>query len=222
MGTAVASESGWSDQAGSCEILEPGIYVVRNEVLFRPGDARHLYLIEAGIIIQYQRRPGESAKIIEFAFAGDVIGLGSLERQTSWAEAVGEARVRCLPFDELDGLLRHNGRGLDRYAVALEREFELRREELIGTDWALIQRVAALFLALFRLNSYEGRDPTLIVDSLECGAVAAWLRTDVNSLARALVQLDSAGLIRRDAPHGLRLASLTGLQQLADESDLVR
>jgi len=228
MGTAVACNSPSTERAderpshAADVVLDPGVRTLRNEILFQPGDVRQPYLIEAGVFMQYQRPPGRAAEIIEFAFAGDVIGFGAFGHHTCWAEAVGSARVRCVPPEELDGLLRRSRRAQERYAYALERDCEARRQALNRADRPALQRVAALFVALSALNRYEGRDPEVIVDTLECGAVAAWLRMDVASLGRALVELEGAGFIRRDPPHGVRLADLPALERLADEPPPLR
>ena len=67
--------------------------------------------------------------VVEFAFTGDVVGFGFLEHHIHLAKAVGEAHVRCLPLNALDHILRDDERAAHRYAEALGREFEFRRDE---------------------------------------------------------------------------------------------
>src|SRR2546425_292785 len=74
-----------------------------NEVLFREGGARAaLYLIENGSICTLRKRIHRPDEVIEFAFAGDVVGLGYLKQHIYWARAAVETRVRNLPLDAID------------------------------------------------------------------------------------------------------------------------
>ena len=168
------------------------------------------------IVAQYRKHTARPADLIEFAFPGDVLGFGFLDYHIAWAQAVGEARVRCVPLSAVSAILRNNKRAFHRYAEALQREFEFRRDELAKADRSPLHQTAALFVALSGLNQHEGRDPCVVTDSLECGTVAAWLGMDVDVLADALVELEQSGLIQRHPPHGLRLMDLAGLQRLAD------
>jgi CRP/FNR family transcriptional regulator, anaerobic regulatory protein len=191
---------------------------LRDEILFQPGERkRHLYLIEVGSIALYQKRIGRPQDVVEFAFTGDVVGFGFLENHIHWAQALGETRVRCLPLSALDHIVQDDERAARRYGEALRREFEFRRDELIGSYRKPANRLAAFFLALSQLNKNEGRDPYMITDSLECGTVAGCVALDLDALGRALVELEKAGLIKRCPPQGLRLTNLVGLGQLANE-----
>jgi CRP/FNR family transcriptional regulator, anaerobic regulatory protein len=187
-------------------------------MLYRMGEPRTcLYYIEAGVVALLRQPPGGQRKIVEFAFAGDVLGYGLFENHTSWAQAVGEVHIQRMPLSALDQILRSDKRAFDRYAEALEREFEYRRNQLVKSERRLANRVAALLVALSRQNGLEGRDPRLIGDELQCGAVAAFLGVDVRELAKALIELERSGLIEQSPPDGVRLSDLPRLERLADE-----
>ena len=76
--------------------------------------------------------------------------------------------------------------------------------------------MAAFFVALSRGNSYEGRIPNIITDSLKCGVVASDLALSVEALSRILVELEERGLIENCPPLGLRLKDIAALERLAD------
>jgi CRP/FNR family transcriptional regulator len=69
---------------------------------------------------------------------------------------------------------------------------------------------------LSRYNAYEGRDPTLVTDSLKCGVVAGYLNMTVDQLAAQLAELERRGLIE-PCDRGLRLKNLDALERLADD-----
>jgi CRP/FNR family transcriptional regulator len=193
----------------------------RNGMLYRRGEPRTcLYRIAAGVVALLRQAPGRHREIVEFAFAGDVLGYGLFKHHTSWAQAVGEVRVERAPLSALDEILNSDKRAFDRYAEALQREFEDRRNQLVNAERSLVQRVAALLLALSRQNALEGRDPRVVGDALACGAVTAWLGMDVHALANALVELERSGLIEPSPSDGVRLSDLLRLERLVDELSL--
>ena len=87
--------------------------------------------------------------------------------------------------------------------------------EIAAADKPL-SRVAALLLSISRNNTYEGRDPALVPDTLTSGFVADLLGIDIASLAALLVELRRRGLIDSDTSFALRLKDLAALEILAD------
>ena len=79
-----------------------------------------------------------------------------------------------------------------------------------------LQRMASLLIAISRNNSYEGRDPHAIPDSLTSGFVAQLLGIEVRALVDLLVALEHQNLIAAVPAAGLRLTNLAGLERLAD------
>ncbi len=73
-------------------------------------------------------------------------------------------------------------------------------------------------MTLARCNAYEGRDPSILTDSLSCGVVAGYLDMSVDELAHCLTELEALDLVEA-APKGLRLKNLDELERLADASD---
>ena len=78
------------------------------------------------------------------------------------------------------------------------------------------QRLAALLLGISRNNSYEGRDPRLIPDSLTSAFVAGVLGGRVSDLAEWLLELEHHGLVTQGQAGGLRLTNVPALEGLAD------
>ena len=103
--------------------------------------------------------------------------------------------------------------------AAIEREVAFLKEahERSGRPKPL-ERVAALFVTLARCNAYEGRDPSLLTNSLSCGVVAGYLNMSVDDLAHWLTELEARNLVET-APKGLRLKNLDELERLADAGD---
>jgi CRP/FNR family transcriptional regulator len=190
------------------------------EVLFREGDARsHVYRVETGALCLYRSLTGGGQDVLEFAFPGDLVGLGYLDSHVSAAQATMVTTLHCLPRGALDPVVEQSARSRSRLTTAIEREVAFLKDTLVrGVHPEPLRRVAALFVTLSRYNQYEGRDPDIITDSLKCGAVAGHLGMTVDALARQLAELEARGLIE---PHekGLRLLGIDALERLCDGLD---
>jgi CRP/FNR family transcriptional regulator, anaerobic regulatory protein len=95
--------------------------------------------------------------------------------------------------------------------------FALRRRSIVRSGrLAPLERIAAFLVAISRNNTYEGRDPYTIPDSLTCGFVAQLLNIGVQELADLLVALEHQGMVASAPTAGLKLTNLDDLESLAD------
>ena len=199
-----------SDRSHACEVIELRAAVLclnQGEDLFRAGDPKtHLYRVENGCLCIYEPNSAEHR-----------LGLGYLENHTYSARAIGETRVTCLPFSAVDRIPEAGPPARDQLQQAIDNELEFGRDGLVRAGQRNpIERVAAFFVALSRGNSYEGRLPNIIADSVKCGVVASYLALDIEDLARILVELEDRRLIESCPPSGLRLNDIAALERLAD------
>ena len=152
--------------------------------------------LKSGALAVYEPRWNGHRAIIEFAFPGDLVGLGFLQTHTCSARATIDTRVQCLPLSAQDHLFADDPRAQARLADAIEREVEFLRESSVRfSQQNPLGRLAAFLLTLSRENEQEGRDPTVLVQPLQCGVVADFLALSVERLASLLVQLERRGLI---------------------------
>ncbi|MDH4982836.1 Crp/Fnr family transcriptional regulator [Hyphomicrobium sp. D-2] len=196
--------------------------LAKGEVLFRAGDLRtHVFRVEEGAICIFTSGADGTADVIEFAFPGDIVGLGYLDRHACSAQANIPATVRCIPRAEMPAPQNKDTGVPAPLTAAIEREVSLLRnaEARAAKLPDVAGRLAALFVTISRCNSYEGRDPTLIADDLKCGVVAGYLDLGVNELAATLRLLEKAGIIAAEGS-GLRIRDITALEQLADGKPL--
>jgi CRP/FNR family transcriptional regulator, anaerobic regulatory protein len=192
------------------------------ERLFSLGDPKtELYLVESGAVAVYEPRLEGNQAIIEFAFPGDIVGLGFLQTHACTARASVETVAHCVPFSAQDRLIADDPRAQARLADAIEREFEfLRRSSIKFSRESPLGRVAAFLLTLSRENEQEGRDPTLLVQPLHCGIVADFLALSIDRLGSILVQLEQRGIIAPYPPYGLRLTDVDELKRLVEQKFL--
>lgn len=194
--------------------------LIAGEYLFREGEPRrHIFRIDRGSLCLFRQSADGSREVLEFAFPGDLVGLGYLDSHVSAAQATMETALSCVPLAEQDAAVAASTASKARLAAAIAREvafLDAHRElpkPQVSPDG--LKRVAALFVTLARCNAYEGRNPALITDSLSCGVVAGYLGMDVDELARWLGDLEARGLVEPSGS-GLHLKDVEALERLAD------
>jgi CRP/FNR family transcriptional regulator len=214
-------EPSFSQSDAGSRVIEPEDRAVRtirpSEFLFRPGDLRtHVFRIESGAIWLYESGRTDRKSVVEFLFPGDFVGLGFLEKHCLNARALLDTSVTCLTLDAAAEVIRNNAKAKAKLAAAVEREFEIRREELRGAGQRQpVERVAALLVTSARTNVQQGRAPDLIEDSWRCGVIADLLRLSLDELTAILIELERRGLIKATV-EGLRLCDIAALEALAD------
>jgi CRP/FNR family transcriptional regulator len=188
-----------------------------NGLLFQPGDPRtHVFRVESGAVCLYESGRADRQSVIEFLFPGDFVGLGFLEKHCLSARALVDTTVTCLTIDAAADIIRDDPKAKGKLAAAIEREFEIRRDELRAAGQRQpIERVAALLVTSARTNVQQGRAADLIEDSWRCGVIADLLRLSLDDLTAILVELERRGSIEVTS-EGLRLKDIAALEALAD------
>lgn len=186
------------------------------EILFQAGDTRtHLYRVERGTLCHYARWGDGRREIIEFAFPGDIIGMGHLETHISTAQAMVDTVVSIVPASEFKRALDLDGQLAARLAAAADREFDHLRDRAFESGKGKpVERLASFLSALSHLGADEGRDPTLVTDEIASGVVAEQLDMTIDGLAQALRELERRGMVHATRD-GLRIDDVTGLETLA-------
>jgi CRP/FNR family transcriptional regulator len=179
--------------------------------------AANAFVFKAGgAICLYETGSGDRQSVIEFAFPGDYLGLGFLEKQHLNGRALLESTITAFPIDALPDLVKNDPRAQAKLAQSVEREFEARRDELSSAGHRQpIERVAALLVTSARTNVQQGRPAEIIKDSWKCGFIADLLQLTLDDLTAILVDLERRGLIAAAGPD-LRLTNIPALEAMAD------
>jgi CRP/FNR family transcriptional regulator, anaerobic regulatory protein len=191
------------------------------DYLFREAESRtSVYKVEKGVVAVFERRVGRPANIIEMAAEGDYLGLGCLEQHRDNARAVVDSIVSILPRSEFALLVAGDPQLRQQQNKAIARDFEYGK--VLANDrgrLAPIECVAAFLVAVSRQNAHEGRDPTIVADSLKCGLVTSLLDLDISTLSRTLLKLQHMGLVEQSQAAGLHLKDIKALERIADGGD---
>lgn len=222
-GRTLQDRSGDASQAtvsgphfGQLEWNSPVCTLRPGEFLFREGDPKdHVYRVETGSICVFANR-SEWLLEMEFAFPGDLVGLGHLAHHISNARAVADTRVACLPLSAAEEIAKNDATANQKLTDAIKKEQSHVRRTLVRSGQQNpIARLAAFLVTLSCYNPCEGRDPNVISDALKCGIVANYLALNVDQLAQLLVDLERLQLVAHCPSQGLILQDLDALKRLA-------
>jgi CRP/FNR family transcriptional regulator, anaerobic regulatory protein len=203
-----------ADSASNFSIQYPQ-HLATGAILFEPGEQRRLYRVESGAICHYMRPADGEHEIIEFAFAGDIVGLGHSPTHVSTAKAMVESNVSVITDADLDRALQNDSKLFFKLADAGEREFDyFRNRSLEGDLLPPLERVANYLLAISSIESSEGREATIIADDFSSDFVADQLQISVDTLTTVLLSLQRSGFVDV-SDIGLRILDVPGLEKLA-------
>jgi CRP/FNR family transcriptional regulator len=207
------------------EVLEfPGLFrrhVAMGSTLFRTGEPRQLYRIESGAICHYVQSVEGQYEIIEFAFLGDIIGLGCLAKHVTTAKAMVDTYASVITDADLERAVTNDNRLFFRVAEAGEREFDyLKNRSLKASRRPPLQRLANFLLAIVSINASEGRALLFVTGDVSSGYVAEQLQMSIDVLASALLRLRRRGIVDV-SDNGLRILDIAALEQAAADAGTV-
>ena len=95
--SSAAAAAGENGGAWAALRLQPAILYRDDQSIFRQGDrADHVYQVERGCVRVYRLHPDGRRQITGFYLPGECFGFDGKGARTSFAEAVGQTRVRSL------------------------------------------------------------------------------------------------------------------------------
>ena len=200
-------------------VMDSAIRIVSGkEHIFFEGDAvTHIFKVEAGHVCIYRLLSDGRRQVVDFAFAGDFIGLGAIGQHAMNAQATERTRLRCLPVSELRHTVRGNPKlGLELYE-AIARELDATRELLMSVSHRTAQeRVAGFLLALSQRHARRGEDPTNLVLPMTRMDIADFLGLTIETVSRTFSKLRAKGVIELEQCILVTICDLNGLTQIAE------
>ena len=167
------------------------------EHLFCEGDpASHVYRVEVGHMVIYRTMPDGRRQVIDFAYPGDLVGLGALGSHATHAQATGSTVLRCLPTALLTTLAGLDPRLGMRLYEAVSRELIASRELLFTVSQrTATERLASFLLALSRRNARRGDSADEIVLPMTRSDIADFLGLTIETVSRTFTKLRAENVI---------------------------
>ena len=188
------------------------------EHVFCEGDARtHVFQIEDGVVTIYQMLNDGRRQIVDFAYPGDFIGLGTTSEHLFSAEATSETRVRCFSASALEDTARNDPSLALQLYKAVSLELSAARALLVAIGQrSAIERVATFLLMLhgrtLRDNSRDG----VVHLPMRRADIGDFLGLTIETVSRTITKLRLMRVI--EVSHGTEIR-ITDLERLADLSE---
>jgi CRP/FNR family transcriptional regulator, anaerobic regulatory protein len=188
------------------------------EHVFCDGDPRtHVFRIEEGVVALSKLLGDGRRQIIEFAYPGDYIGLGTMREHIFDAQATCAAKVRCLSASALEQeAARDAGLALKLYK-AVSAELAAARSLLVSVgQQSAMERLSAFLLSLTARNAGTGGDENIVKLPMRRSDIADLLGLTIETVSRTITKLRTMRVIevvRGTEVHILdsdRLAELAG------------
>ncbi|WP_409562287.1 helix-turn-helix domain-containing protein [Hyphomicrobium sp. B1] len=217
-GAHIAASAASSSSDSSADRFERGTIrrIEAKEHVFCDGDPRtHVFRIEEGVIALSKLLGDGRRQIIEFAYPGDYIGLGTLREHIFDAQATCPAKVRCLSAAALEQeAARDAGLALRLYK-AVSAELAAARSLLVSVgQQSAMERLAGFLLGLSARAS-DGEE-NVVKLPMRRSDIADLLGLTIETVSRTITKLRTMHVIdvvRGTEVHildGDRLAELAG------------
>jgi CRP/FNR family transcriptional regulator len=187
------------------------------EHLWCEGDARtHVYRVETGAVCIYKVLPDGRRHVVDFAFAGDLIGLGLNEEHSFNAQALIATRLKGLTIGAFNQALRVDSQLALQLYEALSQELEAARAQLLMVSKRVsTERVASFLVTLSRRNEKRGADPCLVPLPMRRVDIADFLGLTIETVSRTFTKLKTSRVISLLPGNIVRILDTHRLAELA-------
>lgn len=191
--------------------------VEAREYLWCEGDQRtHVYRVETGAVCVYKVLPDGRRHVVDFAFPGDLVGLGLLGEHAFNAQALVATRLKGLTVGAFNLALREDNRLALRLYEALSHELEAARAQLLMVSKRVsTERVASFLLTLSDRAAKRGADPTLISLPMRRVDIADFLGLTIETVSRTFTKLKTSRVISLLPGNIVRIVDRARLEDLA-------
>jgi CRP/FNR family transcriptional regulator, anaerobic regulatory protein len=188
------------------------------EHVFCEGDERaHVFRIEEGVVAVYKTLADGRRQIIDFAYPGDLIGLGVLEEHMLSAQATCAAKVRCLSASALERMAESDAHLALKLYKSVCQELAATRNLLVTVGQrSAVERLAAFLIGLHRRTALKGS--SAITLAMRRSDIADLLGLTIETVSRTLTKLREMGVIEfEQGGTRVNLRDLNRLSDLANE-----
>lgn len=192
--------------------------VERKSHLFCEGDdASHIYQVQAGHVCIYRLLGDGRRQIVDFAFPGDFIGLGTSGQHTHNAQATERTRLLSFPASELRNIVMKDPTlGLELYEAMASELFDARELLVSVCQRSAQERLAGFLFALSRRNRRQGENADCIVLPMTRTDIADYLGLTIETVSRTFSKMRKSGLIDIEQCIIITIKDQEALRKLAD------
>ena len=188
------------------------------EHLFAEGDAKtSIYRVLSGALCLYQVLPDGRRMVIDFAYAGDVVGLESGTSATCNAQATVATRVTCVSSAILERAADNDPRIAMQLFHTMARTIDVMRDHLVSVGQrSASERLVNFLLTLSRRRAGGCGDDDTIELPMTRTDIADFLGLTIETVSRTLSKLKALNCIEIDQGTTIRLMDMVALEAMAE------
>ena len=190
--------------------------------VFLAGDPRaYLYKLDSGVVCLYRIVVSGRRQVTGFAFAGDIFGMGALNRHVLSAQALRTTRVQSIPIGALGRLAGNDPRfGLKLYEAAC-LELASTQQTLLVIKRPALERLAGFLLVWAQRNGRNGDDPELLILPMTRADIGDFLGLTIETVSRMFSKLQAEGVIEIKQRGPIRVLDIGKLKALGSPEDVI-
>lgn len=187
------------------------------EHVFTEGDPRaNLYRIESGAVCLYKVMPDGRRQVLGFAYAGDLIGLGSSSEHQFNAQATKACELRILPWSLVQRIGRQDPEfGFKLYEAAAQ-ELAAAHDLLLTTGQRTAMESLAAFLLAMARRGRRGKDGKTVIDlPMTRSDIGDFLGLTIETVSRTFTKLRQLKIIDLAQCTEVHVMDMDALEDLA-------
>jgi CRP-like cAMP-binding protein len=188
------------------------------EHIFCEGDPRtHVFQIEDGVVTIYQMLNDGRRQIVDFAYPGDFIGLGTASEHVFSAEATSQTRVRCFGAAALEETARSDPSIALQLYKAVSLELSAARALLVAIGQrSAIERVSTFLLMLHRRTASSQDGVSIVHLPMRRADIGDFLGLTIETVSRTITKLRLLRVIEVSHGTDIRILNLDRLAGLSE------
>lgn len=189
-----------------------------NEHLFLEGDTQsHIYLVVSGTVALYKVLADGRRQVCSFAYPGDIIGLDSVGSHVNSAESLCKSRLRCIPVNAIENLMRAEPGFGQALLFATASELAETREQMLSLGRkSAAEKLATFLLRIARRNSTLPQADTLVSLPMKRCEIADFLGLTTETISRTFTKFKMLNIIRLNSISEVQILDLEKLKSVAD------
>jgi len=193
-------------------------YAPKQDVFYEGDPRRSVYQVESGAVCLYKCMPDGRRQIFDFAFPGDLIGLGASAVYSCGAQAIGSVQLKSIPLSRVYDMASKDPELALGLYHAISSELEATRDLLLTLGQRdATERVAAFLLTLSQRNVRAGKSPCLLTIPMTRSDIGDLLGTTIETVSRCLTRLRQQRLIDVIRGSIIQIIDIDGLKALAGQ-----
>ncbi len=188
----------------------------REHVFFEGDRKDQVHQVESGAVCLYKTLSDGRRQILDFAYPGDLIGLGSGDEHSYGAQAIMLTRLHAIPANRLHEMACADPQISMQLYRALSQQLRAARDLLVTVGQRnATERLAALLCALSRNNERNGSNPLRVAIPMTRADIADFLSLTIETVSRTFTKLRQMGYIDLAQASLVIIRDLRALEKLA-------